>query len=203
METMSLASLEEEIYLRGLTGYIVAKRIFDGYKNIAIIAYPDRICSSLSSSLVSSLILKQGYRDKIAKIYLYDDNKLNDIAKDIVKNNFDSVFIVYGGEQKISYVSEITKKTILALKNAGYKNSLLIHVRIWIATKQLSEILNDEIREYLKSLKEIRVFTADLQNKLFLFHKVKIDNEIKLEKYAEEKLTDEHVELLKKSVPPK
>jgi len=93
METMSLASLEEEIYLRGLTGYIVAKRIFDGYKNIAIITYPDRICSSLSSSLVSSLISKQGYRDKIAKIYLYDDNKLNDIAKDIVKNNFDSVFI--------------------------------------------------------------------------------------------------------------
>ncbi|AMD29734.1 hypothetical protein Nps_01345 [Candidatus Nanopusillus acidilobi] len=203
METMSLASLEEEIYLRGLTGYIVAKRIFDGYKNIAIITYPDRVCSSLSSSLVSSLISKQGYRDKIAKIYLYDDNKLNDIAKDIVKNNFDSVFIAYGGEQKISYVSEITKKTILALKNAGYKNSLLIHVRIWIATKQLSEILNDEIREYLKSLKEIRVFTADLQNKLFIFHKVKIDNEIKLEKYAEEKITDEHVELLKKSVPPK
>jgi hypothetical protein len=203
METMSLASLEEEIYLRGLTGYIVAKRIFDGYKNIAIITYPDRICSSLSSSLVSSLISKQGYRDKIAKIYLYDENKLDDIAKDIVKNNFDALFIAYGGEQKISYVSEITKKTILALKNAGYKNSLLIHVRIWIATKQLSEILNDEIREYLKSLKEIRVFTADLQNKLFLFHKVKIDNEIKLEKYAEEKITDEHVELLKKSVPPK
>ena len=203
METMSLASLEEEIYLRGLTGYIVAKRIFDGYKNIAIITYPDRICSSLSSSLVSSLISKQGYRDKIARIYLYDDNKLNDIAKDILKNNFDAVFIVYGGEQKVSYVSEITKKTILALKNAGYRNSLLIHVRIWIATKQLSEILNDEIREYLKSLKEIRVFTADLQNKLFIFNKVKINNEIKLEKYAEEKLTDEHVELLKKSVPPK
>jgi hypothetical protein len=91
----------------------------------------------------------------------------------------------------------------LALKDAGYKNSLLIHVRIWIATKQLSEILNDEIKEYLKSLKEIRVFTADLQNKLFLFHKVKMDNEIKLEKYAEEKITDEHVELLKKSVPSK
>jgi len=203
METMSLASLEEEIYLRGLTGYIVAKRIFDGYKNIAIITYPDRICSSLSSSLVSSLISKQGYKDKIARIYLYDENKLNDMAKDILKNNFDAVFIAYGGEQKVSYVSEITKKTILVLKNAGYKNSLLIHVRIWIATKQLSEILDDEIREYLKSLKEIKTFTADLQNKLFLFHKVKIDNEVKLEKYAEEKLTDEHVELLKKSVPPK
>ncbi|WP_231434159.1 hypothetical protein [Candidatus Nanopusillus massiliensis] len=46
---------------------------------------------------------------------------MNDIAKDIVKNNFDSVFIAYGGEQKITYVSEITKKTILALKNAGIK----------------------------------------------------------------------------------
>jgi len=203
MEIMSLASLEEEIYLRGLTGYIVAKRIFDGYKNIGIITYPDRICSSLSSSLVSSLILKQGYRDKIARIYSYDENRLNDIVNDIVKNDIDALFIAYGGEQKISYVSEITKKTILALKNAGYKNSFLIHVRIWIATKQLSEILNDEIKEYLRSLKEIRTFTVDLQNKLFLFHKVKIDNEIKLEKYAEEKLTDEHIELLKKSVPPK
>ena len=147
--------------------------------------------------------IKTGYKDKIARIYLYDDNKLNDIAKDILKNNFDAVFILYGGEQKVSYVSEITKKTILSLKNAGYKNSLLIHGRIWIATKQLSEILNDEIREYLKSLKEIRTFTGDLQNKLFLFYKVKIDNEIKLEKYAEEKITDEHVELIKKSVPPK
>ena len=202
METMSLASLEEEIYLRGLTGYIVAKRIFDGYKNIAIMTYPDRICSSLSSSLVSSLILKQGYRDKIAKIYSYDENRLNDITNDILKNNFDAVFIAYGGEQKVSYISEIIKKTILSLKNAGYKNSLLIHGRIWIATKQLSEILNDEIREYLKSLKEIRTFEADLQNKIFLFHKVKIDNGVKLEKYAEEKITDDHVELLKKSVPP-
>ena len=203
MDSMSLASLEDEIYLRGLTGYVITKRIFDGYKNIAIISYPDRICSSLASSLVSSLLSKYGYKDKVAKIYLYDENKLNDIAKDIVKNNFDAVFIVYGGEQKVSYVSEITKKTILALKNSGYKNSLLIHIRIWIATKQLSEILNDEIREYLKSLKEIRTFTADLQNKLFLFHKVKIDNMVKLEKYAEEKLIDEHVELLKRSVPPK
>ncbi|MFZ8800567.1 MAG: hypothetical protein ACO2ON_00065 [Candidatus Nanopusillus sp.] len=63
--------------------------------------------------------------------------------------------------------------------------------------------MNDEIREYLKSLKEIRTFTADLQNKLFLFHKVKINNEVKLEKYAEEKLIDEHIELLKRSIPPK
>jgi len=203
METMSLASLEEEIYLRGLTGYVAAKRIFDGYKNIAIITYPDRICSALSSSLVSSLISKQGYKDKIARVYVYNENKLDDMAKDIVKNNFDAVFIAYGGEQKVSYISEITKKTILALKNAGYKNSLLIHMRIWVATKQLSEILNDEIREYLKSLKEIRTFTGDLQNKLFIFHKVKIDNGVKLEKYAEEKITDEHVELIKKSVPPK
>jgi len=80
---------------------------------------------------------------------------------------------------------------------------LLIHGRIWIATKQLSEILNDEIREYLKSLKEIRTFEADLQKKLFIFYKLKIDNGVKLEKYAEEKLTDEHVELIKRSVPPK
>ena len=96
MDIISLASLEDEIYLRGLTGYVITKSIFDGYKNIAIISYPDRICSSLASSLVSSLLSKYRYKDKVAKIYLYDENKLNDIANDIVKNNFDAVFIVYG-----------------------------------------------------------------------------------------------------------
>jgi hypothetical protein len=29
MDAMSLASLEDEIYLRGLTGYVITKRIFD------------------------------------------------------------------------------------------------------------------------------------------------------------------------------
>ncbi|WP_231434160.1 hypothetical protein [Candidatus Nanopusillus massiliensis] len=47
--------------------------------------------------------------------------------------------------------------------------------------------MNDEIREYLKSLKEIRVFKADLQNKLFIFHKVKIDNQSKIRKICRRK----------------
>ncbi|MGB9674647.1 MAG: hypothetical protein ACPLX8_00780 [Nanopusillaceae archaeon] len=156
----------------------------------------------MASSLVVALIEKRGYKDKVAKIYLYDENKIEEVAKEIVKNNHDAVYISYGGEQKLSYVSEITKKTLLALKRAGYKNSLVLHVRVWLATKQLSNILDQEIKEYLRSLKEIRVFAVDLQNKLFIFNKVKIEDQVRLEKYSEEKLTDEHAYLLKISVPP-
>jgi len=59
---------------------------------------------------------------------------------------------------------------------------------------------NKRISKIFKGNKNIY---SRFTNKLLLFHKVKIDNGVKLEKYAEEKLTDEHVELLKKYVPTK
>ena len=201
MEIASRASLDQEIYLRGLTGYLVGKNLFDGYKRIAIITYPDRICSSMASATISSFLSKGNYKDESARVFLYDENKLGEIIKEIIKYNPDILFIAYGGEQKLSYVSDITKKTIEELMKNNYNKALAIHVRTWLATKQLSNI-DQNLLNYLKSLPEIRLFTADAQNKKFFFHKVKIEGNIKLEKFKEENITDEHANLLKISIPP-
>ncbi|MDP8023165.1 MAG: hypothetical protein ACP5LF_00510 [Nitrososphaeria archaeon] len=203
MSTISRASLEEEIYLRSLTGYLVGKNLLDGFKKIAVITYPDRICSAMSAALLSSYMSVYGYKNEAGMVFAYEENKLNEMSEKISRGGFDAVYISLGGEQKMSYVSETTKKIIEALRRSGFNGALAIHVRAWLATKQLSNILAEkELKDYLLSLKEIRVFTADLQNKLFLFHKIKIEETPKLSKFKEEKLTDEHVKLLQISLPP-
>lgn len=203
MESISRASLDQEIYLRGLTGYLVGKNLFDGYKKIAILAYPDRICSAISSAIVAGFLSLGNYKNESARVFLYEENRLGEIIKEIIKFDPDALFIAYGGEQKMSYVAEISKKTIEALMKNNYKKALVIHVRVWLATKQLSEILsNKELKDYLKSLKELRVFTADIQNKKFFFNRIKIEETAKLEKFKEENITDEHAYLLKISLPP-
>lgn len=204
MDVASRASLDQEIYLRGLTGYLVGKNLFEGYKRVAIITYPDRICSSLTSATVAGFLSAENYRNESARVFLYDENKLDEIVKEILKYNPDILFIAYGGEQKLSFVSDIAKRTIEELMKNGYNKALAIHVRTWLATKQLSNILSDnKLKEYLKSLPELRVFTADAQNKKFFFNKIKFEEEsIKLEKFKEENITDEHAHLLKISIPP-
>lgn len=203
MSAVSRASLEEEIYLRSLTGYLVGKNLLDGFKKVAVITYPDRICSAMSAALLTSFISQYGYKSEAGMVFTYEENKLSEISEKIAKGGYDVVYLSLGGEQKMSSVSEMTKKIVEALKRSNYKGALAIHVRAWLATKQLSNVLSEkELKDYLMSLKEIRVFTADLQNRLFLFHKVKIEDTPKLTKFKEEKLTEEHVKLLQISLPP-
>jgi len=68
----------------------------------------------------------------------------------------------------------------------------------------LSTVLSDEsLRRWLESLPEIKVFTVDLNAKKFLFHRVKIvDGKPSFNLYREALLTDEHVDLLRRSIPP-
>jgi hypothetical protein len=204
MATASRATLPEEIYLRSLTGYLVGQNLLEGYKKVAVITYPDRICSAMAAALMTSYIAKGNYRDGAGVVFTYEEGKGAEIAAKVKEYGADIVYIAYGGEQKISYVAEITKKTIAALAQAGYKGTLGIHVRAWLATKQLSNVLADKtLADYLASLPEIRLFTADVPNRKFLFHKVKIEGgAAKLEKYREVEITAEHAKLLSISLPP-
>ena len=55
---------------------------------------------------------------------------------------------------------------------------------------------------WLEGLTEIRVFTADLDVKKFFFNRVKIAGEkATLAPHREVLLADEHVDLLKRSIP--
>jgi len=199
----STLSLPEDIYLRSLTGRLIGEHLFDGYRKIAIITFPDRICSALVAATLSSYTYYTGYSDNIGAVFTYDDN-FGETAKKVATGSFDAVFIAYGGEQKLSTVNEAFKMTLKALMNAGYKRGMVIHVRVWLASKQLSTVLQDErLSGWLESLPEIRVLTADLDLKKFIFNKVKINNgKLTMTPYREALLTDEHVELLRKSIPP-
>lgn len=199
----SRASLEEEIYLRSLTGFVVAEPITRGKNRILLVTLPDRICSSLSASISTALLASRSYRGDIARIVTYEEGLEAKLRSAIDSFKPDAVFIVFGGEDKMSQVAEKAKLTVRALKNIGYKGAIIFHVRTWLATKQLSTILAEkDLADYLAGL-ELRTFTANMQEKKFLFHNVKIEGgSAKPEKYHEVKLIDEHVELLSRSLPP-
>ena len=199
----SLLPLSEELYLRSLTGRLVGEHLFDGYRKVAVITYPDRICAGMATAALTSFTYYSGYKDGVGAVYTYDEN-ISETAKKISSSDFDVIYISYGGEQKLSTVNEAAVKSFRARMEAGYKKALAIHVRVWIATKQLSTVLSDnKLRKWLESLPEIRVFTADLNAKKFFFNRVKIaDGKPALTPYREVLLTDEHVDLLKRSIPP-
>lgn len=203
-QVASLLPLEQELYLRALTGRLVGEHLFDGFKKVAVITYPDRICSAMAAAALTSFTYVAGYRDGLGSVYVYDSSQINKVASEIVSRNFDAVYISFGGEQKLSVVNEAFINTLRALAKAGYKKALAIHVRVWLASKQLSTVLSDnELRTWLESLSEVRVFTADLQNKKFIFSRVRFsEGKASLAPYREALLTDEHVDLLKRSIPP-
>jgi AAA+ ATPase superfamily predicted ATPase len=199
----SLLPLSEELYLRSLTGRLVGEHLFDGYRRVAAIAYPDRVCAAMAAAAVTSYTYYAGYRDGLAAVFAYDE-KIDETARAIASADFDIVYVAFGGEQKLSTVNEATVKTLKALANAGYRRALAVHVRAWLATKQLSTVLSDpSLRQWLESLPEVRVFTADLNSKKFIFNRVKFtEGKASLTPYREASLTDEHVDLLKRSIPP-
>jgi AAA+ ATPase superfamily predicted ATPase len=199
----SLLPLPEELYLRSLTGRLVGEHLFDGYRRVAAIAYPDRVCAAMAAAAVTSYTYYAGYRDGLAAVFAYDE-KIDETARAIASADFDIVYVAFGGEQKLSTVNEATVKTLKALANAGYRRALAVHVRAWLATKQLSTVLSDpSLRQWLESLPEVRVFTADLNSKKFIFNRVKFtEGKASLTPYREASLTDEHVDLLKRSIPP-
>ncbi|MFN7105841.1 MAG: hypothetical protein ACK4M3_04585, partial [Pyrobaculum sp.] len=187
--------------LRSLTGYLVGQNLLQGYSKVAVITYPDRICSAMAAALATSYIAKNNYRDGAAAVFTYEEGKEEEMAKKILEYNPDAVYIAYGGEQKLSYVTKITDQTLGALAKTGYRGVVVLHVRVWLATKQLS-LLSEGVRNYLTSIREVRLFTADVPNRKFLFHKVGLVGGVKLEKFSEVSITEEHAKLLTISLPP-
>ena len=197
-------SIGEEAYLRALTGRLVGRELFKGYNRVAIITYPDRICESVSAAAAVAYFERFGYGPGKVMIFDYQPD-VKALAQKVVSWGPDAVYLAFGGEQRMTDVNDMTIKVISALKEAGYKGALLIHVRAWLATKQFSTVTSDpSLRDYLRSLKEIRLFTADANAKKFYFNVVSVqpDGSVKLTKFAEEDITDEHAQLLKLSLPP-
>ena len=83
---------------------------------MALVTVLDRICSSLAAATATLFINNEaGYRDGVAKIFVYEPGREQDMARRIKEFGAEAVCIVYGGEQSHRYVANITKKTLEAL----------------------------------------------------------------------------------------
>lgn len=60
---------------------------------------------------------------------------LNALAEKVVSWNPEAIYIAFGGEQRMTDVNNMAVKLLKALMDKGFKGSLLIHVRAWLATK--------------------------------------------------------------------
>ncbi|MGC9071690.1 MAG: hypothetical protein ACP5HK_03215 [Acidilobus sp.] len=197
-------SIGEEVYLRALTGRLVGRELFKGYNRIAIISYPDRVCESIAAAAAVAYLERFGYGPSKVTVFDYQPD-VDSLADKVVRWMPEAVYMAFGGEQKMADVNDMTIKVLKALARKGFKGALLIHVRAWLATKQFSTVTSDaELKAYLRSLKEIRLFTADANAKKFFFNMVKVneDGSFSLTRYSEEEITDEHAQLLKLSLPP-
>ncbi|MCC6010710.1 MAG: hypothetical protein LM588_06980 [Fervidicoccaceae archaeon] len=79
----SLPPLADEVYLRSLTGRLVGEHLFDGFRRVAVIILPDRICSALAAAALSSFTYYSGYRDSVGAVFAYDEN-IGETARKIV-----------------------------------------------------------------------------------------------------------------------
>ncbi|MGC8555933.1 MAG: hypothetical protein ACP5NG_02840, partial [Conexivisphaera sp.] len=174
MSTISRASLDQEIYLRSLTGYLVGRHMLSGFRRVAVLAYPDRICSAMAAAALASYEASGNYRDAAGAVFLLEQGKEDAAARGAVGYGADAVYLSLGGEQRMSDVASMTARALGALARAGYRGALLLHVRAWLATKQLSTVLPDaSLASYLGGL-DLRVFTADAGARKFYFNRVRV-----------------------------
>jgi len=196
--------LGEEVYLRALTGYLVGAELVSDIDRLAIIALPDRICMALAAAVAASYISKNGYAASEGRVRVFE--YAEGVAKRAVSEFKPSgVLVIFGGEAPLAEVREAFAKTLEDLRESGFSGTLVVHVRILLATDRLKSVAADpRLAGYLASLREVRTFTADLATGKFEFHRVSLSGGAPaFEKYGEAALTAEHVALLKASLPPK
>lgn len=204
MGMVGATPIDQGVYLRSLTGYLVGQHLLEGYERIAVITLPDSLCIALAAATVASFIARAGYRDGVARIFVLREGEEDRVAREVSNYAPDAVYLAFGGEHELGYLREVARRMLKALSRAKCRFSLVVHVRTWLATERLSTVIPDpEILECLKTLREIKAFTADIPVRKLHFIKAVVEgNKLKLEKIGEIEITEEHANLLSLFSPP-
>ncbi|QOJ79086.1 hypothetical protein IG193_01060 [Infirmifilum lucidum] len=202
--TAGLPLIGEEVYLRALTGYLVGSELLCGAGRVALVPLNDRICLSPSAAIAAAYWSKSGLKEGVVAVFEYNQSNPSETADRVLKWGPDTIAILFGGESRLGDVNRYAIDFLRALRDRGFKGRLVIHVRTWLATKGLENVLADpELARYLESLPEIRVFTANLDAKKFYYSRVAVSaGKASLQTLAESNLNNEHVSLLRNSLPP-
>ena len=103
MSAISRASLDQEIYLRSLTGYLVGRHLLAGFRRVAVLAHPDRICSAMAAAALASYEASGNYRDAAGAVFLVEEGKEDEAARAAVTYGADAVYLSLGGSKEVDY----------------------------------------------------------------------------------------------------
>jgi hypothetical protein len=137
-----------ELKVRALNGYVLAKLLAEQYNKVAILVNKDNLCFSLVSSLYSNL-LNLG-----KKVNIFLIGEIDYELSSIINENYEVIAIFMGKNTKEDKVINETKNILSLLKNEGYEGDFFLHMRVFKALKGLNE-LSSELRNFLNE----RAFT--------------------------------------------
>jgi hypothetical protein len=197
---MAKTTFSEEIYLRALTGKVIAEHVLDDYKKMAIISVKNTICAAISAATEAVFVSKTGGR---AAHYFVEENNVEDVIQAVGEFDPDGVVLMFGGETPIEETKKLFVKTMEAIAKEEPDYDVILHVRIF-AAGGLQEALKVPVVQEFAEENELGVYTVDLDNGLFIFSSIHVeDQDFHLEKILEVPVTAEHAELLNLSLRDK
>jgi len=194
---MPLTTFEEEIYLRALTGRLVGKAIADlGVNKLAVVAPRNIICSSIASATETAFLDHSG---GVTYHFLVDNNE-EDVADRLADFNAQVMLLQFGGETPIEKTKKSFVKLLKAMAKKNVPGNIVFHVRIFAAGGVEEALGDEEIKKYLASKESLFVYTVGFDEGKVYVNKIKISDEIGLEKLVEYHVTLEHANLLNRSL---
>lgn len=198
---MAKTTFAEEIYLRALTGKVVAEHVLDDYTKMAIISVNNTICASISAATEAVFVsLNEGR----AAHFIVEDNNVEQVVESVIDFDPDGVILMFGGETPIEETKKLFVKTMKAIAEKNPEFDVILHVRIF-AAGGLQEALKEEAVQNYAEENEMGVYTVDLDKGLLIFSSIHVEmnNEIHLHKILEVPVTAEHADLLNRSLRDK
>ncbi|NPA22495.1 MAG: hypothetical protein GXN92_02865 [Candidatus Micrarchaeota archaeon] len=175
----------DEIYLRALTGRVVAKAAADlGINKLAVVAPKNILCSAMGAAIESAFV---SYTGGISGHF------------ERAPEGFDSVLLAFGGESPVEEMKRAFVEKLKDMAEREIESDVIIHVRTY-GMGGLDMALEDEtIAEYLTE-RATYVYTVDLEHGIFKMNEILWDEEYQLYPVLEYPLTLEHTRLLNKSL---
>ncbi len=198
---MAKTSFAEEVYLRALTGKVVAEHVLNDYTKIAIISVKNTICTAISAATEAVFV---SLNESRAAHFFVDDSNVEQTVQEVIDFEPDGVVLMFGGETPIEETKKLFIKTMHAIAASNPEFDVIIHVRIF-AAGGLQEAMKDAaVREYAQE-NEMGVYTFDLDKGLLIFSSIHAEDEnnIHLHKILEVPVTAEHADLLNRSLRDK
>ncbi len=198
MEKLTLA---EQYTLRALTGRVIGQALAQGVPDASLGILTNRtyICAALTGALEAAFLTELGGLGQVRTAVVEGPGEVEEAVRTLA--DVDLLFLAFGGEAGADLNKPLTEAALRAVQATDFDGEVFFHVRIW-APGFVSEALGKDpkLRSFFEEL-PLLTFTFDLDRGLFLLNEVYFEeNEPKAEPVRILPLTQEHLDLLKRSL---